>query len=136
MDSLPSGNDPAKLADVRQLGWCWGGFLMPYFWLLGHGRVTWGMLLTLTALVPPFSFLHLVAYPWAAVLLGRRGFEIAWTHTSYHSVADLREGEKEWVLWGWVFKAFLLASTIFFAVYMVWVMSRPELRELFQSLQG
>lgn len=136
MEPLPSGNDPAGLEDARALGWCWGGFLLPYFWLMGHGRLTWGMLLTLTALVPPLCFLHLAAYPAAAIYLGRHGYEIAWRYQPFRSVEDMVARQAEWVLWGWVFKAFLLATTVLLAVYLVWVLSTPEFQELFRTAMG
>jgi hypothetical protein len=100
---------------------------------MGHGRLTWGMLLTLTAVVPPLCLLHLVAYPAAAIYLGRNGHEIAWRYQPFRSVEDMTARQGEWVLWGWIFKAFLLLSLVFLVVYLAWVLSTPEFRELFDT---
>jgi len=131
---LPSGNNPDDLVRVRRLGWSWAAFLMPYFWLMGHGRLTWGMLLTVTAGLPMVSFLHILAYPAAAYYLGRRGNEIAWTYCSYHSVDDLVRGEKEWVLWGVVFKVLLILGMVFFLLYFLWLLRQPAILDIYDSL--
>ena len=98
--SLPSGNAPQLLADARHLGWNWGGFLIPYVWLIGHGRLTLGFLLLLSACVPFFGLAHLVFYPAAALYLGFNGYELAWREQPYHSIGQLEERERAWMLWG------------------------------------
>ena len=98
--SLPSGNTPQLLGDARHLGWNWGGFLIPYFWLIGHGRLTLGFLLLLSAWVPFFGLAHLVFYPAAALYLGLNGYELAWREQPYHSIGQLEERERAWMLWG------------------------------------
>ncbi|HET9234040.1 MAG TPA: hypothetical protein VFP10_07885 [Candidatus Eisenbacteria bacterium] len=97
---LPSGNSPGELAAVKQLGWNWGGFFLPYFWLIGHGRLSVGILLALSALVPFLSFIHLLLYPATALYLGYNGYELAWREQPYHSIGQLRERERAWMLWG------------------------------------
>jgi hypothetical protein len=99
-DRLPSGNTPQLLDQARHLGWNWGGFLMPYLWLIGHGRLTLGFLLLLSACVPFFGLAHLVFYPAAAIYLGLNGYELAWREQPYHSIGQLEERERAWMLWG------------------------------------
>lgn len=98
--SFPSGNAPEELTRVRQLGWNWGGFFLPYFWLIGHGRLSLGILLTLSALVPFLGFIHLAIYPATALYLGYNGYELAWREQPYHSIGQLRDRERTWTLWG------------------------------------
>lgn len=97
---LPSGNAPQLLNDARHLGWNWGGFLIPYLWLIGHGRLTLGFLLLLSAFVPFLGLAHLVFYPAAALYLGLNGYELAWREQPYHSIGQLEEREHSWMLWG------------------------------------
>jgi len=97
---LSSGNAPELLGDARNLGWNWGGFLIPYVWLIGHGRLTLGFLLLLTACVPFLGLAHLVFYPAAALYLGLNGYELAWREQPYHSVHQLEERERVWMFWG------------------------------------
>ena len=112
LDPLPSGNDPAALDIARREGWNWGGFLVPYLWLIGHGQVSWGMVLLVSSLVPFLSFLHLFAYPLIALTLGFRGYEMAWRHQPYHSLDQMRESERTWGVWG-------LLSVVAFVAVMV-----------------
>lgn len=133
---LPSGNDPFLLDEARRLGWSWAAFLMPYPWLLGHGRLAWGMILILSTGIPVVGLLHLLLYPLAAVWLGRRGHELAWTYAPYHSLEQLREGEREWVLWGVVFKILLLLALAGSVLYVVWMFRQPELRELYREMMS
>jgi len=109
---------------------------MPSPWLLGHGRLTWGMILFLTLGVPGVCFLHLVAYPVIAVILGRRGYELAWTHAPYRSVEDLVAGEREWVVWGVVFKVLLVLATVLTAIYLLWILRQPEFLDLYRELRS
>jgi len=98
----PSGNEPGRGEEIRNLGWNWAGFLLPCFWLLGHGRPGLGFLLLLSLAVPLLWPLHLLLLPTLALYLGLRGYEMAWRHQPYHSVDQLRERERAWVLWGLV----------------------------------
>ena len=131
---LPSGNDPALLDEALALGWNWAAFLMPYPWLLGHGRLTWGMILLLTMGVPVVGFAHLAAYPIVAFYLGRHGYRLAWTYAPYHALDDLVAGEREWVVWGVVFKLLLLLTTILTGIYFLWIMRQPELLQFYRDL--
>jgi len=97
---LPSGNHPARLSEARTLGWNWGGFFIPYLWLVGHGRLGAGLFLMLSLGIPFAGFLHVFLYPAAALYLGFNGYELAWKHQPYHSVEQLREREREWTMWG------------------------------------
>jgi hypothetical protein len=69
-------------------------------WLIGHGRLTLGFLLLLTACVPFLGLAHLVFYPAAALYLGLNGYELAWREQPYHSVHQLEERERVWMFWG------------------------------------
>ena len=115
---LPSGNDPLRVEEVKNLGWNWGGFLLPYLWLTGHGRLTTGLLLMLSTAIPFVFFLHFIIYPATAVYLGLNGFENSWRFKPYHSVQQLRESEREWAIWGVVCTVVLLLGVVFFMVYL------------------
>jgi len=119
---LPSGNDPSLLNAARGLGWNWGGFLVPYLWLLGHGRVSLGMSLLLSTAIPFLGMLHVVLLPIASILLGLNGNEMAWRHAPYRSVADLVEREREWTRWGWVCAALFLAGLVLMLLYVLYFM--------------
>jgi hypothetical protein len=131
---LPSGNDPACLAEARGLGWNWGGFLLPYVWLVGHGQPGTGLLLLLSAYIPFVSMFHLLIYPMTGIYLGLNGYEMAWKHSPYHSVAQLRDRERVWGWWGLVgvmlFMAFVLIVLAF------WASLAAVVREAFQGLPG
>lgn len=114
---LPSGNDSRALDGARSLGWNWGGFLLPYLWLVGHGRVSTGVLLILSSFLPLVSAFHLVLYPAFAVYLGLNGYETAWRNQPYHSVEQLRDREREWMLWGFIGVIVFLGSALLFAIY-------------------
>jgi hypothetical protein len=115
---LPSGNEPRHLAEARELGWNWGGFFLPYFWLIGHGRVTLGFLLTLSACVPFLWLAHLIFYPAAAFYLGLNGYEMAWREQPYHSIGQLRDRERIWTLWGAALSVMLLAGFVLALAYL------------------
>jgi hypothetical protein len=119
---LPSGNDPALLAGARDLGWNWGGFFMPYLWLIGHGRLSLAMLLWLSASLPFIGALHLIIYPVTAFYLGFNGYELAWRYQPYHSLEQLHATERSWTLWGVVFVVLLLLGTLLFFSYMGWIL--------------
>jgi hypothetical protein len=114
---LPSGNDPAGLETARALGWNWGGFLLPYLWLVGHGRASFGILLVLSSFLPLVSAFHLLLYPAFAIYLGLNGYETAWRHAPYHSVEQLRDREREWMFWGFIAVIVFLVSVLLFAIY-------------------
>lgn len=120
-DRLPSGNAPQLLHDARNLGWNWGGFLIPYLWLIGHGRLTLGFLLLLSACVPFFGLAHLVFYPAAALYLGLNGYELAWREQPYHSIGQLQERERAWMLWG---------AALFIMVFVILLLALVYLRFL------
>lgn len=117
LSTFPSGNSPEALSQVRQLGWNWGGFFLPYFWLIGHGRLSLGIVLTVSAVIPFLSFIHLFVYPATALYLGYNGYELAWREQPYHSIGQLRERERTWTLWGaalsLVFFMMLLMSLLY-----------------------
>jgi len=115
---LPSGNAPHLLDDARHLGWNWGGFLIPYLWLIGHGRLTLGFLLLLSACVPFFGLAHLVFYPAAALYLGLNGYELAWREQPYHSIHQLQERERPWMLWGAALFIMLFVMLLLALVYL------------------
>ena len=117
-DRLPSGNEPEFIEDARQLGWNWGGFLIPYVWLIGHGRLTLGFLLILSACVPFLGLAHLVFYPAAALYLGLNGYELAWREQPYHSIHQLEERERTWMLCGAALFIVLFMALLFALVYL------------------
>ncbi len=114
---LPSRNDPADLVPARALGWNWGGFLVPYFWLMGHGRVTAGFLLQISMGVPLLNLLHVLLYPLVGIYLGLNGYQTAWRHQPYHSLEQLRDREREWTVWG--FTVVVLALLGFLVLFLV-----------------
>ena len=117
LSAFPSGNPPEALSQVRQLGWNWGGFFLPYFWLIGHGRLSLGIVLTVSAVIPFLSLIHLLVFPATALYLGYNGYELAWREQPYHSIGQLRERERTWTLWGaalsLVFFMMLLVSLLY-----------------------
>lgn len=131
---LPSGNDPACLAEARGLGWNWGGFLLPYWWLVGHGQLGPGLLLMVSVSIPFVSMIHLLLYPLAGIYLGLNGYEMAWKHSPYHSVDQLRDRERVWGWWGVagviLFMGFILLILAF------WATLTASLREALQGLPG
>jgi hypothetical protein len=116
-DLLPSGNEPGRMEEVRNLGWNWAGFLLPCFWLLGHGRVGAGFVLLLALGVPFLWPLFLVGIPGLALYLGLRGYEIAWRHQPLHSVEQLVDRERAWVLWGLVWNVLLWGGALLVILY-------------------
>jgi len=121
-DLPPSGNEPGRWEEIRSLGWNWAGFLLPYFWLVGHGRPGPGFALLLSLGVPFLWPLHLVLLPGLALYLGLNGYEMAWRHQPYHSVEQLKERERTWILWGLVWNilgAGALLVTVFYGVVLV-----------------
>jgi len=115
---LPSGNDPAQLEAARGIGWNWGGFLIPYLWLLGHGRATAGFLLLISTAVPLLNIVHVILYPAAAIYLGLQGYAISWRHRAYHSVEQLVDGEREWAWWGALVVLAVVGGAFLSMVYM------------------
>jgi hypothetical protein len=131
---LPSGNDPERLTEARGLGWNWGGFLLPYWWLVGHGRPGVGFLLLVSVTIPFVSLIHLLLYPLACIYLGLNGYEMAWKHSPYHSVEQLRERE---VIWGWWGLAGVLLFMVFALMILAfWASLTAGLREALQGLPG
>ena len=114
---LPSGNDPLLLDTAKRLGWNWGAFLMPYLWLIGHGRLSLGMFLLVSAAIPIVGWVHVLVYPITAVLLGLSGHETAWRHRAFHSIDQLQEIERTWTLWGLFVAVFCFLGALFLLVY-------------------
>lgn len=131
MKPLSSGNDPALLPEVRKLGWNWAAFLLPYFWLLGHGKPTLGFVLLVSTLIPLSWPVHLFLYPATALYLGFNGFDISWRGQPYHSVDQLREREQEWIVWGVIFNLLLLGGVTLMTFYL-----RAVADSVMGSLQG
>ncbi len=131
---LPSGNDPTHLVEARSLGWNWGGFLLPYWWLIGHGQPGVGFLLLLSVYIPFVGLFHFLLYPLTGIYLGLNGYELAWKHSPYHSVEQLRDRERAWSWWGLggviLFMGFALILLAF------WATLAAALREAIQGLPG
>ncbi len=134
LSPLPSGNEPERLTDARGLGWNWGGFLIPYLWLLGHGQIGVALLLMASASIPFVAVLHLLLYPMVGIYLGLNGYELAWKHSPYHSVEQLRERERSWTLWGAVVVALFLVAVLM--VFAFWAVIATGMREALQDLPG
>jgi hypothetical protein len=115
---LPSGNDPERLEETKRLGWNWAGFLLPYLWLLGHGRASAGLGLLASTCIPFFSLFHVLLYPGTAIYLGLNGYELAWRSQPYHSVEQMRDRQREWVIWGIVLNVLFFLFLVFMLVYM------------------
>lgn len=116
--SLASGNDPSRLPEVEGLGWNWAGFLLPYLWLVGHGQASAGLVLMLSAGVPFVSFLHLLVYPLTAIYLGLNGYEVAWKSQPYHSVRQLQDKEREWIIWGVLINLMVFVGLVLSMLYL------------------
>jgi hypothetical protein len=69
-----------------------------------------GFVLLISAAVPFVCLLHLLLYPLTALYLGLNGYEISWRSQPCHSVAQLREREREWTLWGLAIYVLVLVS--------------------------
>ena len=128
---LPSGNDPYRMDDARRLGWNWGGFLLPYLWLIGHGRVTIGLILALSWTIPLLGWANFIAYPVIGIYLGLKGFETAWRYQPYHSVEQLEAREREWAVWGFIGIVLLLVGAAFFMAFVA-----PIYRDVLSSMEG
>ena len=111
--SLRSGNDPSLSEEAKKLGWNWGGFFLPYLWLIGHGRLTLGLLLILSMGIPFVVLFHLVLYPATGIYLGMNGFEQSWREQPYHSLEQLKSREREWAIWGAALLLIWFASGVF-----------------------
>ena len=116
-ERLPSGNDSHLLSEARGLGWNWGGFLLPYLWLIGHGRVTPALVLWISMSVPFLGLIHFFLYPATAIYLGLNGYEVSWRYRGYHSMAGLQESEREWMIWGVVLNLLAIFSVFIWLVY-------------------
>jgi hypothetical protein len=116
--------------EAKRLGWNWGGFLLPYLWLIGHGRVAAGMLLMLSTGVPFFNLLHFAVYPILGIYLGLNGYEQAWRHQPYHSTEQLRLRERDWAIWGFVAVVLVLGCLVFTALVFA-----PFYREALRTVQ-
>jgi hypothetical protein len=103
---LPSGNDPARLPEVR--GWNWGAFFFTWLWAFAHRLPVLGVVSLIIFLTPVLSIFTLVF----AVHLGRRGNELAWRRRPFASLEDLRATQRAWATWGFrvVITVALLAS--------------------------
>jgi hypothetical protein len=128
---LPSGNDPYRSDEAKRLGWNWGAFLLPYLWLIGHGRVTLGLLLALSWTIPLVGWLNFLAYPVIGIYLGLNGFELAWRHQPYHDVEQLATREREWAVWGFIGIILLLVGAAFFMAFVA-----PIYRDVLSSMEG
>ena len=131
LPDLPSQNSPYLLGEAKALGWNWGGFLMPYLWLVGHGRVTLGLLLSLSWAIPLVGWLNLLACPILGIYLGLNGYEQAWRHQPYHDLEQLRTREREWSIWGFVGVILFLVGIAFFMAFLA-----PVYREVLDNMEG
>jgi len=90
--SLPSGNDPAALRQVR--GWNWGAFLASWLWAFAHRQPLLGVA----------TLLGLLFWQWiglaCAVYLGVEGSKLAWRSRPFEDVAHFRRVQRRWMLWG------------------------------------
>ena len=85
-DGLPlnnSGTNTPPPAEVRQTGFCWGGFGLPLFFSLAN-NITFGCVLTLLFSLP------------GAVWLGLLGHEEAWKHRRFQSLAQFHRTMRVW----------------------------------------
>jgi len=104
-----SGTDLPPPQEVREMGYCWGGYAMPFYfsWAnnIGLGCLFNGLLMSL----------------W----LGRHGHEAAWKNRHFRSLREFQDTMRAWNRWGKVHVAlsvgFLLLMLLFvlssFAVF-------------------
>jgi hypothetical protein len=117
MASIPTGmqmmtwNQPGSLAylentsgmggpvpiEIRMMRWNWGGFCLPFLWMLNHGMIGWGICLFVVQWIP---FVGMGAGLIASIALGASGNEIAWQRRRFSSLDEFRAVEKAWTTWG------------------------------------
>lgn len=92
--SCPSCGAPQKIISTSDnipdgiRGWSWGAFLLNWIWAISN-RVWWGLL----ALIPYVGL-------FAAIWLGFKGRELAWTSRKWDSVEHFQGVQKKWSNWG------------------------------------
>jgi hypothetical protein len=84
----------------------------------------------LSTWVPFVSMFHLLVYPGTAIYLGLNGYEIAWRNQPYHSLEQMRDREREWVVWGIVLNVVFLLGLLIFLVYL-----RTFVQEVLEGMQ-
>lgn len=92
--ACPSCGAPQKIISTSDnipdgiRGWSWGAFFLNWIWAISN-RVWWGLL----ALIPYVGFI-------AAIWLGFKGRELAWTSRKWDSVEHFQRVQKKWSNWG------------------------------------
>ena len=80
-----NGPMPAELH-----GWNWGAFCLNWIWGIGNSTyIAFLVFVPFANVVMPF-------------VLGAKGNEWAWTHRKFESVAQFKEVQKAWTIWGLV----------------------------------
>ncbi len=84
-----SGTSAEPPAEVRTMGWCWGGFTFIFVWAFANRAVGIGIL----CLIP-------LVYVVMAFYLGFRGHEVAWRKRRFDSFQQYKETMRVWDKWG------------------------------------
>lgn len=88
LPSNNSGTHDIPPAEVRNMGFCWGGFGLTWIW--GIGNQFWPALF---ALIP---YVNIVMAIW----LGIKGHELAWASRRFENFSQYKETMRIWNLWG------------------------------------
>lgn len=94
-------NDPEKLK-----AWNWGAFLLAPLWALGNKLDCWGVL----CFIPGINIA-------VALYLGFKGNRLAFPKSSYKSVDDFMQVQKEWAVWA--VRVYLLAAVLLIVTLLV-----------------
>lgn len=97
-----NGPMPAELH-----GWSWGAFCLSWIWGIGNSTyIAFLVFVPFANVVMPF-------------VLGAKGNEWAWTHRKFESVAQFKEVQKAWTIWGLVMLGLSILMSILFGAAMI-----------------
>jgi len=92
-----NGPMPAELH-----GWNWGAFCLHWIWGIGNSTyIAFLVFVPFANVVMPF-------------VLGAKGNEWAWMHRKFESVAQFKEVQKAWTIWGLSILGFSILMIIIF----------------------
>lgn len=96
--SVISGVNGPMPAELQ--GWNWGAFCLSWLWGIANSTY-----ISLIALIPAANFIMMI-------VLGAKGNEWAWTHRKFESVAQFKEVQKAWTIWGLILLGLSILMTI------------------------
>lgn len=95
-----SGKGDASVVPEEIKGWNWGAAGLPIIWGLAH-RVWIGLL----------NLIPVVNVVWW-IVMGLKGSEWAWRKEQWISVADFKEYQQKWKIWGIIFFVLSILGTL------------------------